>query len=210
MTIYKIFIDPSGRHLLITSTLGENWYIYRHSKKPRQLKGFKMVIESVAWNKPALLSASHSTSTREFLVGGRNGTIYEAVLDAEDDFFKSQERYLNPVYSLPERHPITGLRFDFFPPHDPKRALVIATTPTRIYQFIGNSEKRNDDGGRFTSLFNLYRDTVPSTLPGRSLEARAHSTKRYWSSLVSYNAQNFNSSHKMLNRYCPFLRRWCG
>ncbi|KAH9855763.1 hypothetical protein C2E23DRAFT_901136, partial [Lenzites betulinus] len=71
-----------------------------------------MVIESVAWNKAALLSSSHSTSTREFLVGGRYGTIYEAVLDAEEEFFKSQERYLQPVFTLPERHSVTGLKFD--------------------------------------------------------------------------------------------------
>ncbi|TFK77229.1 hypothetical protein BDN72DRAFT_953692 [Pluteus cervinus] len=169
LTIYKIFMDPSGRHIIVTSMTGENWYLYRGWKNPRQLKGFKMVIESVAWNKAALLSTSHSTSTREFLIGGRNGTIYEAVLDAEEDFFKSQERYLQTVYSLPERHPVTGIKFDFFPSHDPKRALVIATTPSRIYQFIGTPEVRADDRGRFGSLFSSYRDSAPKILelPGQ-------------------------------------------
>ncbi|KAI0830628.1 Pep3/Vps18/deep orange family-domain-containing protein [Trametes gibbosa] len=167
--IYKLFLDPSGRHLLVTSLQGENWYFYRGWKKPKQLKGFKMVIESVAWNKAALLSSSHSTSTREFLVGGRNGTIYEAVLDAEEDFFKSQERYLQPVFTLPERHPVTGLKFDMFPPLDPKHALVLVTTPTRIYQFLGTPDRRSDEGGRvFSTLFAGYRDTAPKIveLPG--------------------------------------------
>lgn len=162
MTIYKLFMDPSGRHIIISSTQGENWYLYRGWKKARQLKTFKMVIESVAWNKPALLSSSHTTSTREILIGGRNGSIYEAVLDAEEDFFKSQERYLQSVFSLPERHPITGIKFDFFPPSDPKKALVIVTTPSRIYQFIGAPDRRSDDGGRvFAGLFANYRDTAP-------------------------------------------------
>ncbi|KAF8634466.1 hypothetical protein AX15_000907 [Amanita polypyramis BW_CC] len=171
MTIYKLFMDPSGRHIVVTSTQGQNWYLFRTWKKPRQLKGFKMVIESIAWNKSALLSSSHSTSTREILIGTKNGTIYEAVLDAEEDFFKSQERYLQDVFTLPERHPVTGLRFDLFPPSEQKKVLVLATTPTRIYQFIGAPDKRADEGGRiFSTLFATYRDTVPKIveLPGNT------------------------------------------
>lgn len=162
-SIHKLFLDPSGRHLIISSTQGENWYLYRGWKKPRQLKSFKMVVESVAWNKAALLGATHSTSTKEILIGGRNGTIYEAVLDAQEDFFKSQERYFQSVFTLPERHPVTGLSFDFFPPMDQRRALVLVTTATRIYQFVGTPDKRSDDGGRvFSKLFASYSDTAPS------------------------------------------------
>jgi hypothetical protein len=142
---------------------GENWYLYRHWKKPRLLKGFKMVIESVAWNKAALLSATHSTSTREILIGAKNGTIYEAVLDAEEDFFKSQERYLQSVFSLSERHPITGIKFNYFNAGDTKKALVVVTTTTRIYQFIGPVDKKSEEVGRvFSQLFAGYRDTAPS------------------------------------------------
>jgi vacuolar protein sorting-associated protein 18 len=165
-SIYKIFLDPSGRHILVTSTQGENWYLFRGWKKPKQLKTFKMVIESMAWNKSALLSSSHATSTKEMLIGARNGTIYEAVLDAEEDFFKSQERYCQPVFSLPEKPPITGIKFDFFPPSDAKKALVIVTTASRIYQFVGVSG-RAEEGGRenarvFASLFASFKDTAPS------------------------------------------------
>ncbi|KAH7912578.1 Pep3/Vps18/deep orange family-domain-containing protein [Hygrophoropsis aurantiaca] len=169
MTIHKIFLDPSGRHLIITSIQGENWYLYRGWKKPRQLKSFKMVIESVAWNKAALLSSPHSMSTREFLIGTRNGAIFEAVLDAGEDFFKSQERYLQLLFSLPEKHPVTGIKFELFPAADPRNALIIVTTPSRIYQFVGTPERRSDEGGRvFSSLFAAYRDTTPkiSELPG--------------------------------------------
>ncbi len=163
MTIYKLFMDPSGRHIVVTSTQGQNWYLYRTWKKPRLLKSFKMVIESIAWNKAALLSTSHSTSTREILIGANNGTIYEAVLDAEEDFFKSQERYLQSVFTLPERHPITGIRFDFFPPSEQRKALIVVTTPTRIYQFIGAPDRKSEEGGKvFSSLFMSYRDNVPS------------------------------------------------
>ncbi len=163
--LYKLFTDPSGRHLIITSLEGENWYLFRGWKKPKQLKTFKMVIESVAWNKAALLSSSHSTSTREILIGARNGTIYEAILDAEEDFFKSQDRYLNAVFTLPERQPITGLNFDFFPSTDPKNVLIVVITTSRIYQFSGTLARRPDEGGRvFGMIFATYRDAAPSAL----------------------------------------------
>ncbi|KAH9837059.1 Pep3/Vps18/deep orange family-domain-containing protein [Rhodofomes roseus] len=176
-SVYKLFLDPSGRHLVVTSLQGENWYLYRGWKKPRQLKSWKMVVESIAWNKAALLSSSHSTSTREMLVGTKSGAVFEAVLDAEEDFFKSQERYLQPVYSLPERQPVTGLKFDFFPPSDPRKAHVIITTPTRIYQFVGVPDRKGDDGGRvFLGLFASYRDSAPtiSELPGSIDHSELH------------------------------------
>jgi vacuolar protein sorting-associated protein 18 len=161
-SLYKLFMDPSGRHLIVTSLEGENWYLFRGWRKPKQLKTFKMVIESIAWDKAALLSSSHSTSTREILIGARNGTIYEAILDAEEDFFKSQERYLNAVFTLPERQPITGLNFDFFPSIDPKKALIVAITTSRIYQFSGTLP-RPDEGARvFGMIFATYRETAPS------------------------------------------------
>ncbi|TDL28590.1 DigA protein [Rickenella mellea] len=177
MTLYKMFLDPSGRHLIITSTQGENWYLYRGWKRLKQLKSFKMVIESIAWNKPSLLSSSHSTSSREFLIGARNGTVYEALLDAEDDFFKSQDRYLQPVFSLPERQPVTGIKFTFYPPSDPQRAVIILTTVSRIYQFVGNLDRKTDDGSRvFLPIFAKYRDTAPkiSELPGNLSESELH------------------------------------
>ncbi|THH33502.1 hypothetical protein EUX98_g626 [Antrodiella citrinella] len=177
MTIYKLFLDPSGRHLIVSSTQGENWYLYKGWKKPRLLKSFKMIIESIAWNKAALLGSTRSTSTREMLIGARNGTLYEAVLDAEEDFFKSQERFFQPIFTLPERPPVTGVKFDFFLPMDPKRVLVIVTTPSRIYQFVGNSEKRADDGTKtFAPVFASYRDTAPKILelPGNIDQSELH------------------------------------
>ncbi|KAI6031605.1 Pep3/Vps18/deep orange family-domain-containing protein [Pisolithus microcarpus] len=165
MSLYKMFLDPSGRHLVITSHQGENWYLFRGWKKPKQLKSFKMVIESIAWNEPALLSSPHSTSTREILVGARNGGIYEAVLDAAEDFFKSQERYLHLLFTLPEKSP------------NNRTALIIVTTPTRIYQFVGPPDRRSEESGRmFLPIFSAYRETAPkiSELPGTLIYSELH------------------------------------
>jgi hypothetical protein len=176
-SLHKVFVDPSGRHIVITSNQGENWYIFKGWKKPKLLKSFKMIIESIAWNRTALLASTGSTSTREILIGARNGTVYEALLDAEDDFFKSPDRYIQSLYTIQERHPITGIKFDIFPPQQGTKALVIATTPSRIYQFIGTPERRSDDSGRvFSKLFSSYRDTVPKILelPGNLTHSELH------------------------------------
>jgi hypothetical protein len=64
---------------------------------------------------------------------------------------------------LPERHPITGIKFDYTPPSDPKMTLVVVTTPSRIYQFFGPIDKKSDEVGRaFGTLFATYRETAPS------------------------------------------------
>lgn len=162
MTLYKVFLDPSGRHVLITSLQGENYYVYKGWKRPKLLRSFKMVIECVAWNRPGLLSSTTS-STKEILIGSRNGTLYEACLDSEDDFFKSQERYLQSVYTLTDRQPVTGVDFVYFPPSDFKKSLVLVTTATRVYQFVGKVDRRSDDAGKvFNTLFATYQDMVPS------------------------------------------------
>ncbi|TFL06789.1 Pep3/Vps18/deep orange family-domain-containing protein [Pterulicium gracile] len=176
-TLHKVFVDPSGRHIVVTSTQGENWYLFKGWKKPKLLKSFKMVIESMAWNKTALLSSGGSTSSREILIGARNGTIYEGLLDAEEDFFKSPDRHIQSVYSTQERQPITGIKFDIFPPQQGTKALVIATTPSRIYQFVGSPDRKSEEGGRvFGKLFAKYRDTAPkiSELPGSLKHSELH------------------------------------
>ena len=204
-SIYKIFIDPSGRHFVITSLEGENWYLFRSWKKPKQLKTFKMVIESIGWNKAALLSSSHLTSTREILIGARNGAIYEAVLDAEEDFFKSQERYLSVVFTLPERQPITGINFDFFPSIDPKKALIVAITTSRIYQFTGMLPRRPDEGGRvFAMIFAAYREAAPSAFICFVLSYPADSEKKYLNFPATFDIPNYTTTRPIAgshNRY---------
>ena len=210
-SIYKLFMDPSGRHIIITSNEGENWYLFRGWKKPKQLKTFKMIIESVAWNKAALLSSSNLTSTREILIGARNGTIYEAILDAEEDFFKSHERHLNAVFTLPERQAITGINFDSFPSVDPKRALVVAITTSRIYQFTGTLPRRSDEGGRiFGTLFAAYRETAPSASVPFSPNFTAESPKKYPNSLATSNIPSYITIHQIVDSRSHCLKRWLG
>ncbi|KAF9974592.1 hypothetical protein BGZ73_001990 [Actinomortierella ambigua] len=187
--IYKMFFDPTGRHLIITTETGDNYYLFEKWKKAKLLSKIKgVVIESIAWNQ------SHDrpvdSSTRAFLVGTRTGHIYEGELEPTAELFKKEERYFRQVYSIQPSMPICGLRMEQFPA-SPRKYLVVAVTPTRIYQFIGNVSPSGtgggalgDDKGVFESLFSKYEvnpgfSELPGDLPYSQLHFFAPYQQQY-------------------------------
>ena len=48
--IYKIFFDPTGRHLLITTEQGENYYLFEKWKKAKALSKFKVDVIDIIDN----------------------------------------------------------------------------------------------------------------------------------------------------------------
>ena len=40
--IHSLFLDPTGRHLIVSLASCENYYLSRNSKKPRALSKFKV------------------------------------------------------------------------------------------------------------------------------------------------------------------------
>ncbi|CAG8717161.1 1224_t:CDS:2, partial [Scutellospora calospora] len=120
---------------------GENFYIFEKWKKAKSLSKFKgIIIESVGWNKTV---GTSDASTKKILIGSRNGSIYEAEIESTDEYFKRGEKYLKQVYALNDNLPITGLRVEEFPAI-PRKYFILATTPTRIYQFIGQANPGAD------------------------------------------------------------------
>lgn len=103
------------------------------------------------------------SSTKEFLIGTRNGLIFEAELEPTAELFKKEERYFKQVYSIQTNMPITGIRMEQFPVTR-RKYYVIAVTPTRIYQFIGTVSPNvpngviggSEDKAMFESLFSKY------------------------------------------------------
>ncbi|KAG0294707.1 hypothetical protein BGZ96_000616 [Linnemannia gamsii] len=171
--IYKMFFDPTGRHLIITTETGDNYYLFAKWKKAKLLSKIKgVVIESIAWNRSA--DRPTESSTKEFLIGTRNGLIFEAELEPTAELFKKEERYFKQVYSIQSNMPIAGLRMEQFPA-SLRKYVVVAVTPTRIYQFIGTVSPNNSNGiiggsedkAMFESLFSKY-EVKPgfSELPG--------------------------------------------
>ncbi|OAD75205.1 hypothetical protein PHYBLDRAFT_186318 [Phycomyces blakesleeanus NRRL 1555(-)] len=201
--IVKIFFDPTGRHLVITTENGENYYLYEKWRRAKQLAKFKGVtITSIAWNKQASLA---DPSTQEILIGTKNGLIYETCLEPSDEFFRREEKYFRQVYSIHESTmPITGIHFEQFPVNN-RKYFIMATTPTRIYQFIGQVGPNNgtrapsgfgepDDRERtmFESIFARY-DANPGfqELPGDLPYSELHFFSRFHDLQQQGVAQNF-------------------
>ncbi|KAF9994787.1 hypothetical protein BGZ65_009573, partial [Modicella reniformis] len=171
--IYKMFFDPTGRHLIITTETGDNYYLFAKWKKAKLLTRIRgIVIESIAWNRST--DRPPDSSTREFLIGTKNGLIFEAELEPTAELFKKEERCFKQVYSLGSNMPISGLRMEQFPA-SLRKYVVIAVTPTRIYQFIGSVTPNNasgmigasEDKAIFENLFSKYEVNPGfSELPG--------------------------------------------
>lgn len=137
--IHKIFLDPTGKFLLIS--LGghhpEVLFWYQPWKKPKPLLRLKgIIVNSVAWDRSV---PDNSPVTGELLLGTTVGTIYSTIIDARE----GKERTFRQVYNMNDEIPVTGLRYDRFPhshSHDPPRYFVMATTPSRLYQFVGGPQ----------------------------------------------------------------------
>lgn len=144
-----MFLDPSASHLIITTTLGDNYYLHTQSRQPKTLSRLKGVgIESVAWN-PSLPTAS----TREILLGAVDGNIYEDYIEPSNEFYRSQEKYLKAVYRVPNGS-VAGLWVDLIPGRPDVRR-ILAATPSKLLHFLGRIGRHGSEGSApiFAKLF---------------------------------------------------------
>jgi hypothetical protein len=156
-------------------------------------------VTAVGWDKslssPSAAAASagnnkggttHLSSTGEVLVGTADGDVYEMSMEASDKglvdrLIGGKEAQTRRVFSIGESRPITSLEVEHFPasPSAEAQRLVVLTTPTRIYEFIGGPSfadvfSSHDEHGTFQevpgsicyshlSLFAPYADALPNS-----------------------------------------------
>lgn len=144
-----MFLDPTASHLILTTTLAENYYLHSQSRQPKALSRLKGVgIEAIAWN-PSLPTAS----TREVLIGASDGNVYEVYIEPSNEFYRRDDKYLKAVYKIPDG-PVTGLWVDLIPARADTRRVVI-TTPYRLFHFVGRVGRQGQEGSGsiFSRLF---------------------------------------------------------
>lgn len=154
--IRRMFLDPSASHLIISTTLGENYYLHTQSRQPKPLSRLKGVgIESIAWN-PSVPTAS----TREILVGAVDGNVYEDYIEPSNEFYRSQEKYLKTVYKVPDG-PVSGLWVDLIPGRSDTRRVLVAS-PNKLLHFLGRIGRHGQEGSGsiFTKLFETEAPTL--------------------------------------------------
>lgn len=151
-----MYLDPSASHLIINTTLNENYYLHSQSRQPKALTRLKGVsIESIAWN-----PSTPTASTREILVGASDGNVYEVYIEPSNEFYRREEKYLKAVYKIPDGA-IAGLWVDLIPGKSDVRRIMVAT-PTRLLHFIGRIGRQGTEGSGsvFTKLFETEAPTT--------------------------------------------------
>ena len=150
-----MFLDPTASHLLICTSLGENYYLHTESKQPRPLGRLRNVsIESIAWN-PAL----PTKSTGEILIGAADGNIYEAFIETSKEFYRKEVKHLKNLHKLPDE-PITGLWVDNLGGKSDLRRVIIGT-PNRLFHLVGRIGHGHDGSGSvYTRLFESEQPVV--------------------------------------------------
>jgi len=129
--IRKLFLDPSASHLIISTTLGENYYLHTQSRQPKALTALKgLQIESVAWS-----PSQPTASTREILIGAADGIVYETYIEPSTEFYKRQEKYVKSVYNTQDGA-VVGLYADVVSSRPEMRRVLVATAH-KLLHFSG-------------------------------------------------------------------------
>jgi len=151
-----MFLDPTASHLIISTSLGENYYLHTQSRQPRPLSRLRGVsIETVAWN-PSLPTAS----TREILIGTTEGNIYEVYIETSTEFYRREDKYLKSLQKLQDGA-ITGLWVDTIPGKADHRRVMIATQ-SRLLHLVGKVARSGAEGGGsiYAKMFETEQPTV--------------------------------------------------
>ncbi|KAI1816034.1 vacuolar protein sorting protein-like protein DigA [Poronia punctata] len=154
--ISRMFLDPTASHLIICTSLGENYYLHTQSRQPRPLSRLRGVpIESVAWN-PSL----PTSTTREILIGASDGNIYETLIEPSAEFYRKEERYLKSLHKLPDG-PVTGLWVDNMGGKVDIRRVLICTQ-SRLFHLVGRVGRTGHEGSGsiYARLFDAEQPII--------------------------------------------------
>ena len=168
-TIAGMFLDPSGRHLIVSMKSGDNYYLVYGAKKAKplaKLKGHK--VTCVGWNHRGVTESSTDT----ILLGTSKGHIQETKLvNAEDThlFSSGPEQYVKQVHSF-ATVPVTGIEYDMTASSAAHNGcFVLVTSGSRLFQFTGSIPSSSPEPPIFQSVFACYSDMPDHfvELPGR-------------------------------------------
>ncbi|KAL4761278.1 vacuolar protein sorting protein DigA [Aspergillus foveolatus] len=149
-----MFLDPSASHLIITTTLGENYYLHTQSRQPKPLSRLKgLLIESVAWS-PSLPTAS----TREILLGTTDGQVWETYIEPSTEFYRREERYASSIYRTSDGSPVTGIWAETVPTKAEQRRVLVATHG-KLSCFLGRTGRSGKEGAGPIYADLLSRET---------------------------------------------------
>lgn len=188
--IRQLFLDPSASHLIISTTLADNYYLHTQSRTPKALSRLKGVsIESISWN-----PSQPTASTREILVGASDGNIYEVYIEPSAEFYRREERYLKGVYKSTDG-PVTGIWTDLISGRPDLRRVVVAT-PSKLLHFAGKIGRHGHEGSG--SIFSkLFESESPVSHEISSVVAGAPSTLTVSPEIEDHHSADSSNSERI-------------
>jgi hypothetical protein len=184
--IAKIFLDIHGNHLLVNTEAGETFYFSVRNARAGRARPISRLhnvnIESVAWNDDAT-----PTSTKEILIGMRDGSVIETVLEISD--YIATARFLRQLRNF--GNPIIGLHVD--KTGSDTRNVFIATR-SGVAVHSGRITRKpgvevhsvyatffdQDNSGHFQELSGSSTSTRISILPRSTTDIRSGQTNAYF------------------------------
>ena len=163
--IERLFLDPSASHLIITTALGENYYLHTQSRQPKSLSRLRSVqIKCIAWN-----PSQPTASTREILIGAADGNVYEVYIEPSTEFYRREEKYVKSVYKADSR-PVTGIWTEALP-YSADARRVLLCTPEKIYHYTGKVGRHGAENRAptYTKFFESETPTIYEIPSGSSI-----------------------------------------
>lgn len=106
--IVDLYQDPTGNHIIVTTSRNESFYIHRQSSTFKYLNDLKNVrISSVGWNTEAVTESN----TGAFLIGDKTGGVHEAFLEYNEHTEKYTKRIDKNVYQT--QSSIDGIKISY-------------------------------------------------------------------------------------------------
>lgn len=148
ISVYNVFIDPSGAHILVSMENGNNYYINAASNRPKKLvKAQGLRFSCVAWDR----QKGSPNSTQLILIGTDSGSVYEAIFDGKEKHFRKAFQNSNSA-------PIASIEFEQWTNSKGEARYFVMLSisgtgrrPTRLFEFTG--------GPTFEALFGRYVST---------------------------------------------------
>jgi vacuolar protein sorting-associated protein 18 len=179
--ISKIFLDYHGDHLLVNTEAGETFYFnVRNTRtgKGRPVSRLSNIhIESIAWS-----TDSTTSSTKEILLGTRDGAIVETYLEISD--LIPNARYLRQLRNF--GNPIIGLHIE--KKSGDARDVFIASR-TAVNVFSGRVTRK--PGGDVSSIYSTFFDEANSG----QFQELSGSTSSTRISILPRSATNMRGEH---------------
>jgi vacuolar protein sorting-associated protein 18 len=134
--ISKVFLDIHGDHLLVNTENGELFYFGMRNTRLARGRPISRInnihIESIAWN-----ADSTPLTTKEILIGTRDGAVLETYLEISD--YIPNSRYLRPLKTLSGS--IVGLHVE----KTGEIRDVVVATPSEVTVYSGRIGRKQGD-----------------------------------------------------------------